>query len=409
MRISSRQWFRQTFKLCCVVFLLGMVGYWFYKFKVDDRDIGLVDYTSFKDAPSIKHPVASLYFEQPFMRIKMEESYPGINITSYLKFLNGEIFDDAFEVIDYANVTLDLDKYVMYTGVRLRNESEVTLHPWEGHSYLHRISFNGFSEWQTFYKCFEFTWDNWNITNPGIIKEVYIFYDRQGLLLDIGSKSSLNFDLYIHYPGQFLLTPNDPDVISIGWNNYTSGTWIEDVEILNSRNSQNRKCTEYSHMVSFDDMVRERHIINKGCVLPYFKPFRNFPKCDTREKIKESSFNYQIVRTKYYPISCQRLSKITYTTQPEDNYDLSEGMWVLSMKYPQYLRTITLTKEVDVHALIGNVGGYVGLFLGNFIQIRMCTMMNFNSLYIAIFNITFCIFVLRICPSTNSRLFACCI
>ena len=79
-----------------------MVGYWFYKFKVDDRDIGLVDYTSFKDAPSIKHPVASLCFDQPFMQGKMEEIYPGTNITSYLKFLNGEIFDNAFEIIDYA-------------------------------------------------------------------------------------------------------------------------------------------------------------------------------------------------------------------------------------------------------------------------------------------------------------------
>ena len=38
--------------------------------------------------------------------------------------------------------------------------------------------------------------------------------------------------------------------------------------------------------------------------------------------------------------------------------------WIFIMAYPEYIRIITQSKDVDIHALIGNIGGYVGLFLG---------------------------------------------
>ena len=39
--------------------------------------------------------------------------------------------------------------------------------------------------------------------------------------------------------------------------------------------------------------------------------------------------------------------------------------WTFGIEYPQYVRIISQSKDVDIHALIGNIGGYVGLFLGN--------------------------------------------
>ncbi len=36
----------------------------------------------------------------------------------------------------------------------------------------------------------------------------------------------------------------------------------------------------------------------------------------------------------------------------------------LCIKYPEEIKIITQTKEVDVHSLIGNIGGYIVLFLG---------------------------------------------
>ena len=67
-----------------------------------------------------------------------------------------------------------------------------------------------------------------------------------------------------------------------------------------------------------------------------------------------------------YPKACQRISKIdiTPTIQRKRNYHLRGPALYLRIIYPEEIKIITQSKEVDVHSLIGNVGGYIGLFLG---------------------------------------------
>ena len=51
---------------------------------------------------------------------------------------------------------------------------------------------------------------------------------------------------------------------------------------------------------------------------------------------------------------------------PVTKFGLS--MMMFGVQYPEEIKIITQSKEVDVHALIGNIGGYIGLFLGNLLQ-----------------------------------------
>ena len=190
------------------------------------------------------------------------------------------------------------------------------------------------------------------------------------------------------------------------------GITISDLELLKSRNSRNRWCTEYNDEISFDDMVRKRHILNKGCAAPYLKSNENYPPCNSTAAIKDAFYDYNVVGKKYYPKSCLRYSKITYQQNEKiiieylayikewanaddtvrekegkgnrmkhnDEQDLKmeqleEGSrdekrtvqkWAFGIEYPQYVRIISQSKDVDIHALVGNIGGYVGLFLGEF-------------------------------------------
>ena len=38
--------------------------------------------------------------------------------------------------------------------------------------------------------------------------------------------------------------------------------------------------------------------------------------------------------------------------------------WYIIINYPEEVKIITQSQDVDVHSLIGNIGGYLGLFLG---------------------------------------------
>ena len=115
-------------------------------------------------------------------------------------------------------------------------------------------------------------------------------------------------------------------------------------------------------------MVKEKYLDTTRCTVPYFRPFKEFPTCNTSERIKESLFYYPNAGTSYYPISCQRLSKVLYRTEWHDtveDFHSNADEFIIGIIYPHYFRSIELSKEVDIHSLIGNVGGYVGLFLGN--------------------------------------------
>ena len=164
-----------------------------------------------------------------------------------------------------------------------------------------------------------------------------------------------------------MLAPNDPTLVTFD-RKKSLEVIIDDVEILKSRNTRKRKCTPYSDIISFDDMVKGKYIDASTCTVPYVRPFKGLPTCDTSEKIQNSLFQYQIARTNYCPICCQRLSRVSYRTtwiDTVEDFKANEGEFVIGIIYPQHFRTIELNKEVDIHSLIGNVGGYVGLFLGN--------------------------------------------
>ena len=40
--------------------------------------------------------------------------------------------------------------------------------------------------------------------------------------------------------------------------------------------------------------------------------------------------------------------------------------YLISISYPPMAKMITQSQAVDAHSLVGNIGGYIGLFLGKF-------------------------------------------
>ena len=182
------------------------------------------------------------------------------------------------------------------------------------------------------------------------------------LLNDTGSDLLSPF-VRFHYPGQHLLTlPRASRFGNI--NTYIRNeAFLNDLEIIKGRNSRKRSCTPYNDIVSFDDMVKEKHVRSIGCAPPYFQSVLGVTKCSTKDKIKQSKYNWNSIQGKNYPPCCKRISKLAITMDyTEGNYEILR----FDIAYPRYAKIIAQSKDVDIHALIGNIGGYVGLFLGMF-------------------------------------------
>ena len=81
-------------------------------------------------------------------------------------------------------------------------------------------------------------------------------------------------------------------------------------------------------------------------------------------------YNLRNASQNYYPKPCQELTNIAYSSRytPLNTAQNANNVYKdyigLRVAYPRNIKLITESQLVDIHALIGNIGGYIGLFLG---------------------------------------------
>ena len=346
----NRQMFRCLFVFTCIVVVTGMIYYWVYKFLIDDRDIGVVDYEDI-DESDMDLPVVSICIDHPFLEKNIEMRDSELNGSTYLKHLKGDIYEERFESSDYENLTLNLNDYLNKIKIDFRNGSAIYVYDlMAGHD----ITFNGFYyEW--FLKCFGYPMDK---KKYGKIKRVSYIYNGEDLVQDLprlGQTNRISISLWIHYPGQLLLRP---DNAFLGMQVGQKRVYINEIEFLQSRRKRSRKCE--ANWKSYDGVVLEKHIALQGCVAPYHRPFQFGRMCKNQTEIQNYYYDFQSIGERYQEKACTRISKLG--VQGGNTY---VGTMELVINYPSIVKTIKQSKEVDFHSLIGNIGGYIGLFLGN--------------------------------------------
>ena len=138
--------------------------------------------------------------------------------------------------------------------------------------------------------------------------------------------------------------------------------FIKGIEIIKKRNKRKHRCLD--EWWNSDEMILKKHIETHGCRAPYqTSVYKQFPMCNTKEKIQESIFEVFVAKKQYYPKPCQVLSKLEFGFYESDE-DGTVDQFTFDVAFPDAMKIITQSRAVDGHSLLGNVGGYIGLFLG---------------------------------------------
>ena len=350
--------------MLCLVCAALMVSYWLYKFTVEDRSVGVVDYLTLHEATDIEFPALSLCFENPFLKEKLNDS--NIDVAEYLSYLKGEIYDEKLANLNYNDVTLKLDDYFTFGGVGLRKETRSRN---ISSFILHKQTFDGFVTFDVrrFVKCFSVSITDYQYHRN--VERMVLAYNRDKLLGDVGESKCQrpNCPLLIsdvYYPEQFLIKVSDSFMFDIKEDFYGYRVLLRSLEMLKRRNTRTKRCTYDTTF--YDRLVLEKHISTIGCRAPYHKTYKQFPICNTKEKIKKSLYEFQDVTGKYYPKTCQRIAKLDFDSFVNQATSFGKVAMMFGITYPEEAKVITQSQAVDVHSLIGNVGGYIGLFLGNY-------------------------------------------
>jgi hypothetical protein len=137
---------------------------------------------------------------------------------------------------------------------------------------------------------------------------------------------------------------------------------ITAMEVLKHRNKQGEPCNgDWMH---FDDLVVNKHLVKLSWRTPYQNTHK--PICNTSTKMLDSNHELADERRKDDPDPCQEMSSIVYTFNTVKTFS-DEPLHQLHVSYPNKIKTITQSRSININSLIGNIGGYIGLFLGRII------------------------------------------
>ena len=349
-----------SYKVVCTIVLLSMVIYWIFKF-VKDEDLCLVDYKMYYQADEEKLPTFTLCITDPFIDEQIRKVDSSLNSSSYIDFLQGNERDLNLNLkrIEYNNVTVNLKNDITRIVVEWRNGSK------SEYSYYNSLnpisifdSFDGFV-YNGFMKCYGHEILE---TYKRNVNTVVFYYAIESEFGNFMKKSLGNVAATFQYSKQ-ILKNSAPYTFIRNDKSTTLAFKINNIEILKRRYKGRSPCKK--NWKFFDDIVLKEHISSRGCRPPYLNRYNTFPICSTSQSMKNAAYNYYQVKNEFFSSPCQAMTKIEYSFS--DNFPFlppNENEFGIFVQYPEEFKVIIQSQAVDSHSLVGNIGGYIGLFLG---------------------------------------------
>jgi hypothetical protein len=258
------------FHLLCSISAFSLTCWCIYKY-MKDEDVSLVNYKRYHSDENSIYPSLTLCFNNPFINDKLKSYGDGVNITTYSKFLKGLYWDERMTQIDYDNVTLDIENYIVEAKVVVANGS---LHSHNGS--VHRYVVTRSSS----LKCFSF--DPPFVPDVGIEYLVVVLknsifpngYRPTHHNFDVNSGKGGGFEIRFNYPRQVVRSDFTAKWIWENLGHNASKKWVgmtfkvKDVEILKRRSKPGLPCNlDWKHD---DEKIMEEMIHTLQCRPPHW-------------------------------------------------------------------------------------------------------------------------------------------
>ena len=351
-----------AFKFICWMAALFMVGFWIYRFH-ENEDVSAIQYVLYEKEMDLGYPEMSICIIMPFIYENLSlNSSINVSVNEYNNYLTGHsTFREAYRSISFNNVTLNLLEHVQEVVLYRKNKKEashnLSCEVLQDCPYVKlRSNFNGTSEGTTV-RCFGFEIDRKN--SGTVVSLTVIFKPDLNELLHKVSKNYLDQTaLLFNYPGQLLKwsATNWHPIRKIA-NVYSIK--VSAMEILRRREKHSDPCL--ADWADFDNLVMKKHDDTAKCRSPY--QISNKHLCTTITGMENAKYDFDEMRSEHDKEPCKEMSSIVFAVVESQTTTHLKSL-ELRYNYPEKAKIIKQLKSVDFHALIGNIGGYIGLFLG---------------------------------------------
>ena len=383
MKSKSRsfQSLEYVYHIACFIGAVVLIGRCVYIYHLDE-DLNTTSYKTFHSNQDSIYPSINLCFGDIW---KEEKLYLyGTSAANYKQYLKGELFSHNLSLIPFQDVTNDPLDYLlgiqMYQEMTNKNKNPSVKFFYDFSQkekindsfikeFVHVDQFN--NAWGTFYKCLSVDipyLENKHLNWIGIILKKSIFKKRIRPMVVSGDSY---FAVSLSYPDQRLRYRKE----KTNWKNeiingsYAMKFQIATLEVMKFRNKKLLPCDMNWKK---DDKEIRRDLISKlKCIPPYWKQdfYIDYKDCSQTE-LKDL---YSIVSWEREMKPCRVMSQLLFSNSEfpisffDDKFEsgYSGNYFVVYIYYPDNTyKEIRMVKAFDIETLIGNGGGYLGLFLG---------------------------------------------
>ena len=348
-----------AFKISCVIAATFMTAFWIYKFHKNE-DSTLVEYRLVKNLKDVILPELSLCLRDPFLNESLADF--GLTKDDYYNYLVGNSSPNNITLgIEYDNVTLNIFDYHPQVDMSFKsqkNGSYASCSNIKNCRYFNfKINFNGIMK-KAFLKCFGIE-INKEFTND-VDFYLLTFDNKLRSVIGEAQMSILSFN----QPNQFVrnFRGNKPFRWSSNHKGKTDMLEVTSIEMLKRRDKKQEHCM--AEWKIYDQILEQNQIKKVGCRAPYQRSPIEIPVCSSMEEMERVLFDGEELAMEYGP-PCQEMPTIEYNHGVLEADPIFGDNISIYVSYPNEWKIITQSQLVDVHALIGYIGGYIGLFLGN--------------------------------------------
>ena len=368
MLLSTWNWIEKSFTLLCTLATIALTIQSLRTYFANE-DATVVSYKDYFREDNDITPSASICITAAFEENKLKSYGNHVTLANYSDFLGGKIWDDLMLHIDYQEVTLNPRDYILGYRIFYKDTSKVTrMYRNDSTKNKNNIILPEIRLAMSGMLCFgiDFPFSQ-DIMATSIMLKTNIFDNgiRPSFMDPLENKRGLG--IVLHYPYQIYR--------ATWWKNFwptrsqnSSKTYkvsfdIRGMEVVRYRDKTQQPCKD--GFPNYDKDIFKEILAKQKCRPPYATAPQILCSNQTALKSIRSKLvdHWKGVNLRHLP--CNGMEKLNYEVS---EYDLEEAdpayieidFWNRDLTYKE----VKMICAFDMSALVGNVGGFIGLFLG---------------------------------------------
>ena len=369
MKFNTETIFRIFFHLGCAIATIFCTFQCYRKYRKDESSYE-INYQRFHKEIEDVYPSISMCFSMPFTQEKLNRYAHGITALNYSDFIMGLEEWKEVDPNHYNDVTMQISDFLVSAVIDGRSLGKFNMNSTLSFENISVLGFNVRMNW--FLNCFSINFPNQNrnLINGVLIKIKNNIFPNSTRPMD-GWVTPFGLSMFYHLPNQILRSHSTrksmwPKVSEEMKNKYSPIVYISSIEVIVRRQREYRNCLEFSN---YDHMLIEEIMMEENCKPPYWNSTQDIPICKTSKDLKRIS---EGVWAKFFgsiPVTppCSEIKSITFEyddTETWAQYAIDDELLFQIFFRDASFKKIIERRDYDIQDLFGDIGGYVGLFLG---------------------------------------------